>query len=228
MYKDTNLHLISKNKFKTLKDDLTATLRKNSGLRVEYSGKDKTILKGKYYLCNENDELIEHFDITICVGKGYPYFFPILIENSMKIERHIDNHINENGIACVEIDKFTKVIAKYGISIFDFIEYYVKKYFSWQLVKKQEGTSNLTEWAHYAEGDIQMYMSIIGSNDQNVIYDFLSNYLLNKNIGRNDKCICGSNKKLKQCHEDLVLLLKDIGYKQIEKDINLFKIKDAN
>ena len=227
MYKDINLHLISKNKFKTLKDDLTATLKKNSGLRVEYSGKDKTILKGKYYLCNNNDELIEHFDITICVGKGYPYFFPILIENSEKIERHIDNHIDDNGVACVEIDKFAKVIAKYGISIYDFIEYYVKKYFSWQLVKQNEGDENLTEWAHHSAGDIQMYMGLIGSEDSGVIFNFLLNFLANKNIGRNDKCFCGSNLKLKQCHEDLVLLFKDIGYNQIEKDINLFKPKDV-
>lgn len=72
-----------------------------------------------------------------------------------------------------------------------------------------------------------MYMYLIGSEDSGVIFNFLLNFLANKNIGRNDKCVCGSNLKLKQCHEGLVLLFKDIGYNQIEKDINLFKPKDV-
>lgn len=166
MYKSINLPLRSKNRFKNLWEDLAATLAKHQGLRAVESKQHAVVLEGMYYLCNDKDELIEHFEVRIEVGKEYPHAFPVLYEIGGKIKRHIDWHTSEAGLTCVEIAYYEKIIAKRGISIYDFINYYVHKFFCWQLVKDYGDGKDLLEWKHHEPGNIQFYEEICQTTDR--------------------------------------------------------------
>jgi hypothetical protein len=52
----------------------------------------------------------------------------------------------------------------------------------------------------------------------------LQSIVASKGLGRNDLCPCGSEKKLKRCHEAIFEDLKRIGKEQLRKDLQLFKV----
>ena len=223
MLQITNLTSNRQFKIRNFDEDKIATLNAHPGLR--YEGKTDGYYKfsGNYYLLDNIGELIESFEIAILVHKSYPNTFPIIALLDDKIDRLDEFHVNELGIVCIEHTYIANKLANEGLRIYDFVNYYLHKYFSWALVKKSGVAVLLQEWAHHDEGTIQVYETLFEISDKIQIASFLNNYLAVHKIGRNDKCYCGCGKKLKYCHYDAALFLKNIPRKEIEKDIALFK-----
>ena len=82
--------------------------------------------------------------------------------------------------------------------------------------------SNFFKWGHQDNGTVQVNETLLNTANRKDIKKFLENYLSVTKIGRNDKCYCGGNKKLKNCHYEVALFLKSTPKKAIEKDIALF------
>lgn len=110
-----------------------------------------------------------------------------------------------------------------GIRLYDFIDYYLPKYFSWALIKRYGRSEILEEWLHHDKGTVQFYQELLGTDDQNIINLFIKQYCENFKIRPNDKCYCGSGLKLKKCHYNAVMLLKATSKKVLLKDLELFK-----
>ncbi len=210
-------------KIRSFEEDKIVTLNANKGLR--YVGKIKDFFKfsGNFYLANPQDELIESFEIVILVDKSYPNSFPTVILLDDKIEKSDDYHISKEGIICFEHTYVANSLAKSGLRLYDFINYYLPKYFSWALVKKYGNAKGLKEWLHKEDGTKQFYETLLETTDYNIIRLFLENYSAVAKISRNDRCYCGSGKKLKQCHYYEALYLKATPKSIIENDIRLFQ-----
>ncbi len=218
-----NLTLNRNFKISTFEEDKIATLNANRGLR--YEGKVKGFFKfsGNFYLTNPHDGLIESFEIVILVDKIYPNTFPVVLLLDDKIEKSDEYHISKEGVICFEHTYVTNALAKKGLRIFDFVNYYLPKYFSWVLVKQYGNAHELQEWAHKNEGTKQFYETLLNTSDKDTIRIYLENYCKIAKIGRNDKCLCGSGRKIKLCHFNETLYLKSTPKATIQKDIELFQ-----
>lgn len=219
-----DINRISNRQFKiqNFEEDRIATLEANSGLR--YDGQVDTFRRfsGNFYLTDSVGELIESFGIIILIPKTYPNAFPIVISSDDKIEKSDDFHISKEGEVCVEHTYIANKLASSGLRLFDFVSYYLPKYFSWVLLKQSALTEKLQEWAHQEAGTVQLYEALLCTTDKSYIKQFLENYLSIEKIRRNDKCYCGSGKKLKNCHYKTALFLSSTPKNTIAKDVQLF------
>ncbi len=208
---------------RSFEEDKIATLSANKGLRYVGISNDLFKFSGNFYLTNPQDQLIESFEIVILVDKGYPNSFPNVILLDEKIEKSDDYHISKEGVVCFEHTYIANSLAKNGLRLYDFINYYLPKYFSWALVKKHGNAKGLKEWLHKEEGTKQFYETLLETTDSSIIHLFLKNYSDVTKIRRNDKCYCGKGKKLKLCHYYEALYLKATPKTIIKNDIQLFQ-----
>ena len=170
--------------------------------------------------------MIKSFNIKIILLKNYPNVVPIVISTGNEIEKVDDNHISKEGIICFDHNYQLNKIASGGLRLFDFIEYYFPKYFSWVLLKQNGKNEKLVEWAHQTEGTLEFYQTILNTNNLQIIIRFISEYLLVVKPGRNNKCYCGSEKKLKNCHLDAVNILRGTSKKELQNDFQkIIKVK---
>lgn len=209
-------------KIRDFEEDRVATLKANPGLR--YDGKFNGVYRfsGSFYLTDQDGKLIEAFGIIILIGKNYPNAFPLVFSVDGKIDKSDDFHISAEGVICVEHTYIANQLANSGLRLFDFIQYYFPKYFSWVLLKQYGNTENLEEWSHQDQGTIEVYEHLLKTTDKTVIKRFLMGFLEVKKISRNDQCYCGSSKKLKKCHYNAAIFLRSTEKKSISNDIALF------
>lgn len=203
--------------------DVAVTLKKYSGLQLQ-SVKDQKNLIGKYQVIDNLGVLQEEYDILISVPQYYPLGFPTLTEISKKIPREDDRHIDENGVACVEIHQKILLISRKGISLCDFIEKYVHRYFCWQLRYEAGDLENLEQWSHNDAGTVEFYTEAFKINNLETIKKILLALVENNLPNSYDACICGSNLKYKFCHEQPINNIKNIGADQFKLDYDCIKI----
>ncbi|HCN82756.1 MAG TPA: hypothetical protein DIT07_03930 [Sphingobacteriaceae bacterium] len=152
----------------------------------------------------------------------FPNTFPKVLLLDDKIEKSDDYHIGKDRAICLEHTYIANALAQSGLRLYDFVNYYLSKYFSWALVKRYGNSDKLQEWAHRDSGTKQVYETLLCTTDKNTIRFFLENYSKSSKIHRNDKCYCGSDKKLKYCHYNAALFLKATPKQDIIRDIGLF------
>lgn len=219
----TNLIINRDFRIRNFEEDKNATLNKNPGLRYEGKNRDFHIFSGNYFLKDDSDKLIESFAVRVCIPLKYPNTVPIVLSTDEKITRHEDLHISEEGIICFEHGYNLNKYASGGLRLYDFIEYYFPKYFSWILLKQNGNTENLKEWAHGKKGNLEMYELLLCTSDIRKMEAFLVQYLSVSKPGRNQKCYCNSGKKIKNCHLEAINFLRSTSKKEIEKDLNELK-----
>jgi hypothetical protein len=222
----TNLIIKREFKIKNFEEDKIATLNKNPGLRYEGKNKEYYIFQGNYFLKDVGDKLIESFGVNIYIPLKYPNSVPVVLSTDEKIAKDEDFHIGKDGCICFEHGYNLNRQASGGLRLYDFIEYYFPKYFSWILLKQNGNTDKLVEWAHGDKGTLQMYVELLGTNDIKRMEAFLVQYLAVSKHGRNQKCYCNSGKKIKYCHLDAINFLRSTSKKEIEKDLN--ELRKAN
>ena len=184
---------------------------------------DHWIITGEIDICDVLGVYWGTFEMKIFTPSSYPYCIPITQELSKIIPRAIDWHINDDGICCVDIDHRLIYMSKRGIKMVDFITDKVYPYLANQLYRLQEKKYAGAEYSHHFDGVIQFYQEDLNLSPQQAI-KFLESLLPGNGLGRNDKCLCGSEKKLKNCHLASWEFLKYIDPPKIKFDI--FKFKD--
>jgi hypothetical protein len=181
------------------------------------------LFSGNFYLITSEGQLIEVFEIEMFIGSDYPNDFPVVKLIGNMIELIEDNHISKEGIICFDHPYVINSIKKAGLRIYDFVNFYLPKYFSWVLVKLHGDPKVLKEWAHGNDGTKQFYQTLLGTTDNKTIVVFLKNFCNSPRIQRNEKCYCGSEKKLKLCHLMFAQYLKATPLEYILADIKLFQ-----
>lgn len=212
---------MNKNALSLLKKDIKLTLEQYPGLTVSYHRDIPVKLSGEYNIIDGLGDVLETYSIEVLISPKYPNEFPILIEKSEKIPRHIDRHISKDGVACVELIHKENVIACGGISVFDFFGRYVNKYFCWQLLYEiDEERSKLDEWPHDSTAALRFYSELLKTSDVNVINAVIIAAVSDITPALNRPCVCGSTKKYKRCHMNEFPAIRAIGKKQLYKDLN--------
>ena len=216
-------HILRANKqCKELNKDLSLTLEKNPGLMIYYKLNVPFYVHGIYRVIDNNGVEQGNWTIKIPIPKNYPNEFPILIETSRKIKPSDDTHISENGMACTELDIICEAKARIGITITEFIDSYVFKYFCWQLLNANGEKDILESWRHKDDGRKDFFYEILETNNDKLVLQSLDIIKYRTMSGRNKPCFCNSGNKYKHCHEKAIEKLDLYGIKLIGKHRHLF------
>lgn len=223
MLNNTSLTLNRGFKIRNFEEDKIAILKSNPGLHFVIQNDGTYIFSGNYYLTDSEGKLIKSFNIKITPLKNYPNSVPIVYSTGDEIEKIDDYHISKEGIICFDHTYTLNKLASGGLRLYDFIEFYFPKYFSWVLLKQCGKVENLKEWAHQDNGTIQYFQEILRISDIDKISDFLECYLKVSKPCRNEKCYCGSGIKLKNCHLDAINILRATSKKELQHDYQKIK-----
>nr|MBC7613692.1 SEC-C domain-containing protein [Pseudopedobacter sp.] len=193
-------------------------------LGYSWSSKYKTwIINGELDICDSEGVYWNTFNIGITVPQSYPHCIPVIIERSEIIPRDIDWHISQEGLCCVDVSPNLIAMSKRGIHICDFIKRKIYPYFANQIYKLSENKYADKEYAHHIQGIIQYYVEDLNISDEKTILLVLQQIISMPHIGRNQKCPCGSEKKIKNCHQLSVETIKSFGEDRIKSDLNNIK-----
>lgn len=223
MLNNTSLTLNRDFKIRNFEEDKIAILKSNPGLHFVIQNDGTYIFSGNYYLTDNEGKLIKSFNVKITPLKEYPNAVPIVYSTGNEIEKIDDYHISKEGIICFDHTYTLNKHASGGLRLYDFIDFYFPKYFSWVLLKQNGKIENLKEWAHQDDGTIQYFQEILETNEIDKIINFLEGYLSVTKPRRNEKCYCGSEIKLKNCHLDAVKILLATSREELQNDYQKIK-----
>jgi len=170
--------------------------------------KDVVFIRGGLGIEAQDGREVDHYSIEIRLPDNYPNKgIPIVKETGGRLPESLDQHL-PYGIACLFLRDERYKCYPQGSTIIDFIEGPVKDFFLWQVdYKLNKGKSSIGERGHGVKGIIEFYSEELKTSDVVVIRDFL-NYLSKQEVKGHWDCYCGSKKKMRDCHFDILLHLK--------------------
>jgi len=153
------------------------------------------------------------YTVQLVLPPKYPQEEPLLICNRVEIPWKIDRHVYEkNGIACLCARSEMRMHWPQGSDLCDFIDNLVVPFFLGQNYYDAHGCWPPTgERSHGKPGIIDSYTELlteINNLDQEKIRSFMQIIAQKKNPGGHMLCPCGSRKKLRNCHRDLIIRLR--------------------
>lgn len=213
-------HILKDKKLQVkLNKDLLRVLNQHSGLMVHYERNVPKHIYGAFRIFDDNGVEQGNWDIKIPIPENYPYEFPQLIETSKKIKASEDTHMDEFGKACTELDIIAEKVALKGISLYNFIQSYVVKYFSWQILYASGEHEQLESWEHHYKGKLQFFFEKLNTTDFDFVRKCMEAIKERRLPKRNEPCICDSNVKFKRCHLNKIGELGAYSFPHLEKQI---------
>lgn len=144
------------------------------------------------------------YDVAILLSRQHPKHAPLLLCRDKAIGRHDDRHVNETGFACLCARSELATYYPAGASLADFVTNLVIPFLVGQFYFSHVGSWPGPERRHGAEGTLEAYEESLGFRDPEVVCAFLRTRLARKVPGGHVPCPCGSGRKLRECHRDLV------------------------
>lgn len=181
--------------------------------KLKYNDEKQEILGNIHieYICN--DEFIKgDFEIKI---KLFNEDLPKVWELSNKVRNNYQ-HLYEDGRLCLATDIEQRLYLKKH-TVIEWIKEYVEKYFVSYIYYKKYGVYPFGEHSHGEKGTyefIKMHYKMDNLNDAKSIYE----YICTKKYRGHLDCPCGSGKKLRNCHGNIILELLNGDEIEILKD----------
>ena len=179
--------------------------------------KENQMIKGRLPIVrNVNDEIVNCcYNVEIDL-KHQP---PQVKEVDGIIKKY--THIYRGGRLCLstDIEQFIYIQEK---GLFEWFEKYVISYFLTYEYYLKYRVYPFGEYSHDKKGEIESLSQILDVNEEHVIET--TDYILHKNYRGHDLCPCGSGKRIRNCHKDIVLKYKKDEYREIfTKENNYLK-----
>lgn len=164
-----------------------------------------------------NDEYEVEIDLS-----PFPQGFPIVKEVGERIPPIADRHIYTNSLSCCfDTKAHENILMKTKVkTIQDFINKIVVPYFQNQSYYEINGCYRHGEYSHGVIGSIEGYQDILKVKDIRIICMMLFGRINNYKIRPNDKCYCGSQRKIKKCHHNSYREFRQIDVSIIKSDFN--------
>lgn len=181
--------------------------------KLKYNDEKQEILGNIHieYICN--DEFIKgDFEIKI---KLFNEDLPKVWELSNKVRNNYQ-HLYEDRRLCLATDIEQRLYLKKH-TVIEWIKEYVEKYFVSYIYYKKYGVYPFGEHSHGEKGTyefIKMHYKMDNLNDAKSIYE----YICTKKYRGHLDCPCGSGKKLRNCHGNIILELLNGDEIEILKD----------
>lgn len=204
--------------FDIVKDDIHSFCKKYNFI---YKNCDEKfyVLKGTIHVKDSKDDFIwDSFEVEYHILLGeyvkelgckknmdlvYPNILPLVYLTDHKEIMHPDFHITEKGLCCLSPDVECFEILSKNYNLMDFTEKLVIPFFANQVFFQKTGSWAYGEYKHFEEGLLDYYSEKMMIEKEQVLSGLKIVSRLN-NINRNDKCFCGSEKKYKSCHLNIL------------------------
>lgn len=165
---------------------------------------DKSLntLKGNINICKKcNDEIIKkNYSILIDLNSKP---IPAVYDIGKNIKKSYPHRYKDRRL-CLATDIEQILFIKQHKDISAWIKYYVESYFiSYEYFMKY-GIYPFGEYSHGREGIVEFYLNYFNLNQENNSKEILNYIFLNHYRGHN-LCPCGSGRKIRNCHKEIVL-----------------------
>jgi len=186
-------------------------------------GKKFWIIEGDLDICDSTGVYWDTFQIAIILNDKYPNSVPVVFEVSEKIPRISDRHISGDGACCLDIEHKLLRMASRGIQLSEFIATKVYPFFANQIYFEKHERFAGQEYSHRFAGVEEFYRDELQIPNAKTATLILTSILSKSLPERNERCICGQEKKYKKCHMHKVEFLEAIGTAQLLKDLDNFR-----
>lgn len=171
-----------------------------------------------------NDEQVQkEYEILIDLSKSYvPYVY-----DCNKVIKKLYPHMYEDRRLCLATDMEQYIYLNENKSICGWIKKYVEPYFFSYEYYRRYGTYPFGEYSHGFKGILEFYVEYYNLNDINEKrIKAVLNYIFLKRYRGHDLCPCGSLKKIRNCHKELILKAKDDKYFRYLSDCYIKGVKN--
>lgn len=163
-------------------------------------------LKGSYPVKSEG-EVLDRFSVAIKLPHHFPSELPVVYEIGGRIPRTADAHINLDGSCCVFLPDERFRYWPHGAPFLQYLDGPVHTYFLGQLLREHGEPWASGERGHGTAGVREFYSELLGTADSRVIAAYLKT-LSSGEVKGHWYCPCGGPKKLRNCHWNQVLDLR--------------------
>jgi len=158
--------------------------------------------------------VLDRYSVEIELARDHPKSLPSVREVGGRIPWVAERHVNGNGTACVLLPDERWKAWPVGSTLLDFLNGPVRNFFLGQSLVERRGPWPFGQWGHGADGIREYYGELLGTQDAQVIYQYLES-LCAKKVKGHWPCPCGSGKRLCDCH---MATVQDLRKKIARKD----------
>lgn len=158
------------------------------------------IVMGNIILNHSEIGEYDEYAVSISFPECYPKCFPKILEESGKIPRLADRHVNPDSSLCLAVEPEERLVCRNGITFKYFLDKILVPHLSRETYRNLAGKYEDGEYSHGVEGLWEYFGHILNIPDKKTILKELEKMLHEKWPGRNDPCFCGSKAKFKYCH----------------------------
>lgn len=172
-----------------------------------YLRNDLVFIRGSFPVLYDG-KVLDRYVVEIELLRDYPKSVPVVREVGGRIPRTVDYHMDEKGEACLFLPEERWKVCPASTTFLDFLKGPVHNFFLGQSLVRLGQPWPFGAWAHGRRGKLEYYIELIGTKDSNVILRYLD-YLSKPKIKGHWDCPCGSGKRLRNCHFNKILGLRN-------------------
>ncbi len=211
--------------------DLELLLKKYPSLE-HFKGKLGLMsLEGKLPVEGKDGEVIivDYYDVRIDFLSNFPYFqYPKVYELSGRIKIDADWHVNVmDKSLCLAAPSDMHEHCKNGISALRFFKETLMPLLAAQYIKEISPSDKYIcgERSHGHIGEVESLQDILSLNSREKVVEILERVVMRKNISKNTKCFCGSDRTYKGCHYQNVERVKSLGIEHLKAQLKNIKFE---
>jgi hypothetical protein len=199
-------------------------------LRIVIEGAT-THCRGSFPVIHQG-KVLDRFQLEIVFASDHPRSLPAVFEVGGRIPRTIDSHVfGAGGRACLGVEEDLLLTFGSEPSFTAFLSGPVHNYYLGQSLVALGKPWPFGERSHGIDGLVETYGGWFGTQDEATVVRYLE-YLGRGIIKGHWDCVCGSGKKLRQCHvEDVRASAKRVpqalARSALEKLRYFQKVRDA-
>ncbi len=157
-----------------------------------------TFVRGTFPVVGLEGRVLDRYQVAIELPAGYPRDLPVVREVGGRIPWKADFHVNPDGTACVLLPDDRWRCFPEGAPFSLFLDGPLHNFFLGQSLVALGGDWPFGQWGHGAQGVLEYYQWLLGTQDPKMIVRFLE--ALGKCCLRGHlSCPCGSGEIIRRC-----------------------------
>ena len=210
---------------KELAQEIDELRQTHKGLTEVTPSEGATILSG--LLCFEAtadgySPIVESFQIEIGISETYSECLPQVRETDNKVDRdyeHVNKGGDNDGTLCLAVPVDQRRVFLEQPTLLGFVNKLVIPFLFGYCHWKKDGTYPFGTTEHGHKGIVQHYMDILGLPNESTALAVVS--FLYRGYSGKVPCPCGSGKRARKCHGEVLRALRDQHTKDtLEHDIH--------
>lgn len=169
------------------------------------------LISGKIDInCEHLDEhIIDEYEVMIIIN-NYPEKLPMIRETNKRIPLKY-GHVYKDGELCLATEDEIKLTLGENFTLNQWIDNFVIPYFFGYSYFEKYGVMPFGERSHGARGIKEFYKDFFGVDTEKKAISFLKFISSFKNYKYKGHhiCPCGSGKRIRDCHKDILLKCED-------------------